>query len=205
MAKKRGRTRGHRVREVETREPIQRFLIVCEGEKTEPNYFRGFKVPTHPEVPEVKGTGFNTRSLVEETMRLMREKGYDPQKDQVWCVFDRDSFSAEEFNAALSLAANNQIQIAYSNECFELWYYLHFQYLESGLPRSDYVKLLGKCLGHSYRKNSEGIYEELWPRQEQAIANAKRLLVQYVPPNPERDNPSTTVHKLVEELNRFVR
>jgi leucyl-tRNA synthetase len=34
---------------------------------------------------------------------------------------------------------------------------------------------------------------------------AERLLAQYSPPNPAADNPSTTVHKLVEQLNRFAR
>ena len=34
---------GIRPRLVDVREPKQRFLIVCEGEKTEPNYFQGLK------------------------------------------------------------------------------------------------------------------------------------------------------------------
>jgi hypothetical protein len=41
--------------------------------------------------------------------------------------------------------------------------------------------------------------------QSQAIKNSKRLLEQYNPPQPAIDNPSTTVHLLVEELNKFVR
>jgi len=60
-------------------------------------------------------------------------------------------------------------------------------------------------LGHPYQKNSEIIFEELLARQADAIRNAKRLLAQYSPPNPAADNPSTTVHKLVEQLNRFAR
>ena len=37
--------RGYNSREVATREIKQTFLIVCEGSKTEPNYFRGFRFP----------------------------------------------------------------------------------------------------------------------------------------------------------------
>jgi hypothetical protein len=47
--------------------PLRRFLIVCEGEKTEPNYFRTF--PENPEVYDaidIYGTGYNTVSLVNE-------------------------------------------------------------------------------------------------------------------------------------------
>ena len=36
---------GYTKRSVGTRETVQRFLVVCEGEKTEPNYFRSFRVP----------------------------------------------------------------------------------------------------------------------------------------------------------------
>jgi len=48
------------------------------------------------------------------------------------------------------------------------------------------------------------IYEELKDKQQNAIKHAKRLLQKYDRPNPETDNPSTTVHLLVEELNSFI-
>jgi hypothetical protein len=44
---------------------LRRILIVCEGEKTEPNYFKGFQ--TNPEVYDsidIHGTGYNTVSLI---------------------------------------------------------------------------------------------------------------------------------------------
>ena len=41
-------------------------------------------------------------------------------------------------------------------------------------------------------------------KQEDAIKHAKRLLLEYDRPNPETDNPSTTVYLLVEELNSFI-
>jgi len=120
-------------------------------------------------------------------------------------VFDRDSFPARNFNAALELARQHSIKVAYSNESFELWYVLHFEYLNSGIHRADYVSKLHRLLGHRYEKNSDMIYEELEGRQQDAIRNATRLLSLYSPRNPEHDNPSTTVHELVAELNRFVR
>ena len=47
MARKRKPSgRGYRTRQVNTRVPLQRFLIVCEGKKTEPAYFDGFRVPS---------------------------------------------------------------------------------------------------------------------------------------------------------------
>lgn len=63
--------------------PRLRILIVCEGEKTEVNYFRGF--PIKPEmVVDVQGIGSNTIRLVREAIRLKEHNNYD----HVWCVFD---------------------------------------------------------------------------------------------------------------------
>jgi hypothetical protein len=185
-------------RRLNTFEPRKRFLIVCEGEKTEPNYFRRFPLPPDS-IVDVRGVGANTVSLVKEAMRLSSEAKYN----QVWCVFDRDSFPPGNFNAAIQMAKANKICVAYSNEAFELWYVLHFDYLNTGVPRSDYMIYLNKKLGHEYHKNSETTYDELHPRQQTAITNAKKLLAQYDRPNPVADNPSTTVHLLVEELNQL--
>ncbi|WP_293085949.1 hypothetical protein [Okeania sp. SIO3B5] len=55
---------------VVTREVIERFLIVCEGKETEPNYFRSFLVPK--DVIDVKGLGQNTISLVKEALKIMK-------------------------------------------------------------------------------------------------------------------------------------
>jgi len=189
---------SYRHRSVDTREIHQRFLIVCEGEKTEPNYFNKFR--TNRTVIVVKGLGCNTVSLVNEAIEFMSKSEYD----QVWCVFDRDIFPPENINAAFELAYRNGISIAYSNEAFELWYCLHFNYLDTAITRKDYCKKLSGYLEQKYEKNDEDMYENLLSRQSDAIRNAKKLLEQYNPPKPAHDNPSTTVHRLVEELNRFI-
>jgi hypothetical protein len=184
-----GRTTGSRGK------PRQSILIVSEGTKTEPQYFESFRVSS----VEVIGTGFNTDSLVQYAVD--KKNAARPAYDQVWCVFDRDSFTAQDFNRALQLANSNGIKVAYSNEAFELWYLLHFNYYDTGLPRADYKAKLTANLGYEYKKNDRGIYNALLCRQSDAIRNAKRLLAVYNPHSPERDNPSTLVHELVEMLN----
>ncbi|MEC4894030.1 MAG: RloB family protein [Oscillatoria sp. PMC 1051.18] len=198
MAKRKKHSRGYSPRKINNREVKQRFLIVCEGEKTEPNYFRSFRVPK--KVIDVKGLGKNPRKLVDRAKELQEQEDYD----RVWCVFDRDDWTVEDFNNAIANATNQGFQVAYSNEAFELWYVLHFEFLNTGIPRNDYIKKLNSLLKQTYQKNSETIYDELFEKQAIAIKNATNLLKQYDPPNPSQDNPSTTVHLLVQELNKSI-
>ena len=183
--------------------PPKSFLIVCEGEKTEPNYFRSFKL--HSAAVKVVGCGMNTRSLVEKALEIKKKaEDNDERFDQVWCVFDRDSFSLQNFNTAFDIAGRKNIKIAYSNEAFELWYLLHFHYFDTGISRDGYKKKLSKLLSEPYKKNSTEMYRKLLDKQIHALRNAENLLKTYNPSNPGENNPSTTVHRLVAELNKFL-
>lgn len=197
--------RTSRERLIDAQEVLQRFLIVCEGAKTEPNYFNGFRVPQL--VVDAVGMGHNTLSLVEEAIRLKDEKEAEAQRrgrapyDQCWCVFDRDSFDADDFNSAIRKAGAAGFHVAYTNEAFELWYLLHFDDHGSALNRSQYDGILADRLGHGYQKNSRTMYAELLDRQVEAIRRAESLLAGYgADHNPQQNNPCTTVHLLVKAL-----
>ena len=172
------------------------FLIVCEGEKTEPLYFRSFRVPK--KVFDVLGFGANTESLVKKTIEIRENE--NTSYDEVWCVFDRDSFPIENFNNALSLAKKNNIKVAYSNEAFEIWYLLHFH--DTATSRTQYEAMLTKRLKFSYKKGDPKMYDHLLHLQATAIKNATKLINSYVKHNPATDNPSTKVHDLVQKLNQ---
>jgi len=122
MSKREQNSCRYSPRKVNTRKVRQRFLIVCEGEKTEPNYFNSFRVPKDVIQIEVKGVGENPSKLVESAKDLKKQEDYD----QVWCVFDRDNWLPQDFNNAIQNAENQNFNVAYSNEAFELWYVLHF-------------------------------------------------------------------------------
>ena len=182
----------------------RKVLVLCEDEKTAPYYFKKF--PFNPEdvLIEVVGTGINTDSLVREAIQRKEQAAESGQKYiRIWCVFDRDSFPAQNFNEALRLARANGINIAHANQCFELWYWLHFDLQQTSVSRDEYGTRLSGRLGRKYQKNDATLYEELKTRQPDAIRNSKKLLSYYNPCNPERDDPSTTVHELVEFLNQF--
>ena len=194
------------------------YLIVCEGEATEPNYFEGLKqdlpkgVLTSYQI-DIEGKGMNTQSLLNEALRLKSEyeKNQGRIIDRLWVVFDRDSFSANNFNNAIQRCKENKPEIgcAWSNEAFELWYLLHFQYYENAMSRKDFKGLLENnlkpVLGEDFRyeKNSEQMYDLLKEHgsQEDAIRNGKRLAELYGERQDYANhNPSTMVWMLVEEL-----
>lgn len=193
------RQRGRQSRRIETREVRQRFLIVCEGEQTEPNYFRDFQVPGL--VITVADTRERGRRLITRAEQLRNDGDYD----QVWCVFDRDDLLPDQISEALQHAQQIDIGVAFSNQAFELWYLLHFDYHNTAITRRDYCERLERKLGRTYTKNYTGMYNTLLERQPAAIANARRLLAQYNHWQPAIHDPSTTVHHLVEELNRHRR
>jgi len=184
-----------------TRKP-RRILIVCEGEKTEPNYFKKFEA--NPEVfddIDVQGIGYNTSSLVTEAIKIKNEaiQRNEPYIE-TWCVFDKDDFSIESFEKAIRLAEQNQIRCAYSIEAFEIWYMLHFNFYETAFSRLQYKEKLSELLKKPYLKNDTEMYLVLSKKQSRAIQNAKKLYdKQRLLPLKDR-NPITTVFLLVERL-----
>jgi hypothetical protein len=182
----------------------RKVLILCEDTKTAPNYFRKFPISPEDVSIEVFGTGANTISLVQEAIRRKENALAEGNRYiSVWAVFDRDSFPPHNFNEAIRLASRHEIKVAYANQCFELWYWLHFDLQQTAVSRDEYGRRLSERLGRRYNKSDLTLYEELLMRQSDAIRNSKKLLSFYVVCNPEKDDPSTSVHVLVEYLNEF--
>jgi hypothetical protein len=199
-------------RKSKSRDLITYFLIVCEGEKTEPNYFRSFpkKVGKFIYDIEFEGGGISTIKVVEKAIEL---RDRSKQKyDRVWAVFDRDSFKASSFNSAILKAKGNNISCAWSNEAFELWYLLHFHNRITSMSRDQYKKaieqaindkLLSKEKPFRYKKNDTEMYALLNKKGNQASAiNRARELADSIDGEQFANyNPQTMVFKLVEELN----
>ncbi|MBC7774028.1 MAG: RloB domain-containing protein [Phycisphaerae bacterium] len=199
-----------------TRKVRRYFLLVCEGEKTEPLYFEGLKKDLLPGVLqtiriEIEGKGDNTTSLVAKAKKVKerREESSGLPIDVLWVVFDRDAFPSARFNEAIEICKREGIYCAWSNEAFELWYLLHFQYFDSAIGRAQYLNMLTERLQNHlgpnfrYQKNDPNFYRLLQAHgnERQAIQNAQRLFNLYENRRDFADqNPCTTVHLLVQEL-----
>lgn len=191
------------------------ILIVCEGKNTEPSYFRQFKLTSATIKPV--GEGYNTISLVNRAMQLALEKKYD----QVWCVFDKDDFPENDFIDAITIASANGFGVAYSNQSFEYWLILHFDdHQGCGMNRKLYNKKINSLLkpfkityeGNDNKIITDDFFELLdgidvnsgKERKTLAIERAKRNLAFFDKTNPAKEESSTTVFRLVEELMKYI-
>ena len=215
MKREKREAKAARKRKENTRSRIVRFLIVCEGTKTEPNYFKALIKDRQSEVREIKeedikGEGCSTCALVKRALELK----YDLEKrrqlpfDRVWVVFDKDEF--QDFNDAIRLANSKKVSCAWSNEAFELWYYLHFEYLDTGITRQQYIEKLEREIrkrmdneAFKYEKNDSSMYAllKMFGNEEFAKGNAIKLRKKFRGNQDYQSHtPCTMVDKLVDEL-----
>lgn len=209
--------RKHEYRPINTNS----FLIVTEGERTEPLYLKGIQKKIKEkmdgridviEIPviDIHGEGCGTGKLIEVTERIVKEAKILYQN--VWVVFDKDDF--DDFDVAIQLGKEKGYQVAWSNQSFEYWLYLHFNYSDSSLHRYDWNEKLNEIfkqynLGDgTYRKNYDNIYDlvNVYDGVNSAIRNAKRRMAGFVDERdiPSQYDPGTMVYKLVEDLKRYL-
>lgn len=186
----------------------QKFLIVCEGKQTEPNYFKALTKGIENIQCTIRGKGKNTKSLVEYAITLKANNDFD----KIWVVFDKDAFTNDDFNDAIAEAKRNDIECAWSNEAFELWFLYHFENVTAYLPRDAYQKKLSDAVNKSgeYNKKSKYQYDKTdtenfsimtsYGSQENAILRAETQSRKFSDNNYANHNPCTMVFKLVKQL-----
>lgn len=204
-------------------EVVCRILIVCEGEKTEPNYFKSFgRINRGGTVYEVdcEGGKINTVQVVNKAIEMSDAAiAAGRPYDSVWAVFDKDNFPDAHFNAAIQKAYANGIDCAWSNEAFELWYVFHFVNRNTPMSRSDYQKELSRHIGmhlkgYKYKKNAPDMRAVLleFGDESEAIKFAERQAHSFDDERYASHNPATHVYRLVrllrgedKEFNRKVK
>lgn len=191
------------------REVKPSIFIMTNGKNTEKQYLEHFQV-TSATIEFVNG---GPDYLVDKTIE--RKKDKKNKYDTYWLVFDKDEVSDETFNATIEKANNNKIKCAYSNQAFELWFLLHFNYIYCKIPREEYHEKVNEQLkdtGLSYDgKNSKAVSEELWnyllERIGTAIKNANTGLKyhQSIGNTPAQAESSTTVYKLAKLMKKHMK
>ena len=97
-----------------------------------------------------------------ERARSARSQGRPYER--VWVVFDKDDWPMQNFNRAFDLARSwNEVTACWSNECFEIWYLLHFHYRDTPIPRQELSRLISAETGKKYDKADAGFQKVLEP------------------------------------------
>lgn len=131
----------------------------------------------------------------------------------VWVVFDKDSNSDSQFNSAIEQAHSKGFRTGWSNEAFELWFLLHFEYLTSAITREQYCE---KPTEHferfgigKYKKNIVNIFDLLMEYGDINLAfkGSENLLIMHEEmgntSSKAKMKPATTVFELVRELYEY--
>jgi len=215
-ARKQARAEKKQARKEDTRKELERIILACEGSVTEKNYFESIfrelmeeKNIAKTSLVIAKHAHTNPKGVLQDLEVALKK---DDEFEHKWIVIDRDEMRVnggghllDDFNGAISSAKAQNVKVAYSNPSFEIWYLLHFEKRESGVDRDEVIVQLNKYV--DYEKNSKTIFKELKESQSTAIAYAKKLEASYKLSGreliPASDNPSTSVYKLVEQLNKF--
>ena len=140
-----------------------RYLIVSEGRETETNYFEGIKRRINSKYSnrvelrqgvriDVQGTGRNTNNMVDYIEKIIN-RSVSPY-GHIWVIFDKDDFTDDQFNSAIEQARSKGYYVGWSNEAFELWFLLHFEYLNTGITRAQYNDKL------THHFNANGVFKK---------------------------------------------
>ena len=188
----------------------KRYLIVCEGTKTEPYYLRELldDLRIRPQMVRIApNDGVSPDRVVAHAVDLYEEDAVAGDAyDLVYCVFDRDRHTT--FDAAvqrtIDLNAEGKPFVAItSTPCFEVWLLLHFGYSAKPFHPAERKSVGDQVIAAlktkpgftKYGKGQKGIYGQLKGKLNDALTYAERLRNHGVA--TDSINPATDVDRLV--------
>ncbi|MFE9169895.1 RloB family protein [Streptomyces kebangsaanensis] len=178
------------------REPLPPILVVCGAKNTEPAYLRGLLASVDNRAVDVK-----IRICAQDPVSVVRHTATERDKagdhyHRAWCVLDVDEFA--HLNEALRLAEAENVEVALSNPCFELWLLLHHRAHHA--PVAGYQQAKRHLVTHhpGYSKAARefdfGHYRARWP---DAVEHARKLAK---PGEEAKVNPSSGMWRLIQEI-----
>ena len=193
---------------MEIRSPRRTFVVLCEGERTEPEYFSALRrdrlireVSAVDLRIETESAGAVPLTLVRAAIAAKRKAVAEEKEiDEFWCVFDVECPRNHPFlKQALNLAREHDIFVAVSNPCFEVWLALHFHGFTAWLD-NDAARRLRREYDGQLGKGLDGA--RYMPRRRAAAQRAADLDRRHVLNGTEfpHDNPSSGMHRLLAAI-----
>ena len=103
------------------------FIIVCEGQNREPDYFKFFDgISSRVKIVPVESTGGSApKKLIAYAIAKEEELDAIAERDRVWFVIDTDRWREQLHEIRQDCEAHAHWRVAQSNPCFEVWLYFH--------------------------------------------------------------------------------
>lgn len=195
-------------RKAPKRPPYTRILIVCEGAKTEVNYFEEIRQEARLPAVNVRvihsPLGTEPQQIVEGAETEFRKsRGFE----KIYAVFDRDQHITYANAISMSEARDGKLkndekapvsfEAIVSIPCFELWLLLHFVNIMAPLHRQVALTRLQQYLA-GYEKGKVGTYAATSENLDIAIQRAIILKRQFS--RLPGTDAYTDVHELVDVL-----
>lgn len=191
-------------------------LILSEGTCTEPLYFDRIKKLINQKYTgrihlEVVGKGDNTLNLFHQAKSYVEQSNVIYK--HIWLIYDKDDFPPEHFDQTAELCEREtneecNYHAIWSNPCFELWFLLHFMYLQANIHRSAYESKLTERMKERalgiYAKTRKDMFDTLRPYLDEAVLHSKQLEQIHKENLPSVAAPCTKVHILVEKLRSYI-
>ena len=181
------------------------LLVFVEGEVTEEQYLvhygRRARERVTLQIADTRGVPY---TLVEAAVKAKSadEKGAKcgrgRARDEYWCVFDVDEHP--KLGEAVELAAANDIRLAITNPCLELWFRSHFEDQFAYLDRREAQRKAKEHTG-CHKALSQEALAALDARFEDAKTRAIRLDEKHSgDQTPAPGNPSSDVWRIIESI-----
>ncbi|MDM8566034.1 AAA family ATPase [Candidatus Halobeggiatoa sp. HSG11] len=193
----------------------KRFMIVMEGEKQEPSYFkrvREYYTRRHHEKnidlkldEREQKSHSSPKQLIQQAEKFLDKLGGYSEGDELWIVFDADSWQEQHFDELESWQSQENFHhLCYSNPCFELWLILHLTdyktiqgRIETAKAKSHVCKVI---LGELNQNNKlSGDYIQYLDDIPKAIRRARSLDVKSNINFPKEI--CTRVYQLIQKLD----
>lgn len=231
-----------------TEEVIFNFVLFCEDEVAEPLYFEKLAERYSNIIVNAHKGVSHKKQNVNKALAYCKEEGLLSNLtidtlsmgSNIWCIYDRDKWEDDleknliddiDYDTSIRLAKECGVNVAWSNDSFELWVLLHFSKIErleeSYQHRKKYYEDLTEIVknfthepeilsqitshpnfnykdGMKKRKNFKKVLlPELMRNIDNAVLNANFLEnLSPATSDPSERSPCTLVHKLVEEIDR---
>ena len=191
--------------------------VFCEGEQTEPGWLMHLHQASCRLNLRIAWTGAVgvPRTLWERAkgklVELKKGRRTVASDDEVWIIFDRDNFPRNKITEAWAGALRDGLGVVFSNECFELWPLLHYEFRAAPTGRKELQRALEQ---HDCTYDHDDGATVAWPKIDAATSEAVERAIRLHLRDPVDlvPNPSTSawllqqrcLHALDHEARWFI-